>query len=288
MMTGALLELIRWLGLLPLSWVRAIGAAFGWGLYLAVPSRRNVVQTNLRLCFPHWSEQQVRRCARQTFIYFAQAWLDRGWLWHGNPELPLKRVRLTGAVDELIGDAPTLIFVPHFVGMDAGWVALTQQLPRNFNTIYAAQNNRTVDEWILRGRKRFGSSRPFERREGFKPVLAALKAGEPLCLLTDMNYDPKESLFVPFYGIKAATVPSLSRVARMGGAKVVAMVARITPWGYAVEISPKWENFPTRDLVADTALMNVRLQEYIDCMPAQYYWVHKRFKDRPDGELPPY
>jgi KDO2-lipid IV(A) lauroyltransferase len=109
-----------------------------------------------------------------------------------------------------------------------------------------------------------------------------------LCLLPDMNYEPKESVFVPFYGVPAATVPSLSRVARLGRAKVIVMVARITSQGYEIEISPAWSDFPTDDLVADTALMNLRLQTYIDRSPAQYYWVHKRFKDRPEGEAPPY
>lgn len=288
MMTHLLLGLVQLLGRLPLPWVRATGKAFGLVLYLLVSSRRRVVRINLQMCFPHWTEKQVEDCVRDTFTCFAQAWLDRGWLWHGKPELVRQRVRLTGALDELEGSAPTLIFVPHFVGMDAGWAALTQQLTRRFTTIYAAQNNKVVDAWILQGRKRFGKSRPFDRREGIKPVLAALKAGAPLCLLTDMNYEPRESLFVPFYGISAATLPSLSRVARMGRAKVVAMLPRITPTGYTVEITPAWPNYPTDDLHADTVEMNLRLQGYIDAMPSQYYWVHKRFKDRPNGEAAPY
>jgi KDO2-lipid IV(A) lauroyltransferase len=282
------LYLVQWLGRLPLPWVRAVGAALGWALYLLIGSRRRVVHTNLRLCFPHWSAQQLQRQTRQTFVYFAQAWLDRGWLWYAPPEVTLARLRLVGAVDELSGREPTLIFVPHFVGMDAGWTAMTQQLSRQFTTVYAAQTNRVVDAWILKGRKRFPNGRPFDRREGFKPVLHALRAGEPLCLLPDMNYDPKDSVFVPFYGVSAATVPSLSRVAKMGRAKVIAMVSRITPQGYEVEIMPKWVDFPSDDLVADTVAMNLRLQDYIDRDPAQYYWVHKRFKDRPNGEPAPY
>jgi KDO2-lipid IV(A) lauroyltransferase len=287
-MTRFSLWLVQQVGRLPLAWVRALGACLGWALYLLIASRRHVVRTNLRLCFPQWTARELQRQTRQTFVYFAQAWLDRGWLWYAPPTVTLERLKLVGAVQELEGNAPTLIFVPHFVGMDAGWTAMTQQLNREFTTVYAAQTNAVVDAWILKGRKRFGTGRPFDRREGFKPVLAALRAGEPLCLLPDMNYDPKDSVFVPFYGVSAATVPSLSRVAKMGRAKVIAMVSRITPQGYEVEISAQWKDFPTPDLVADTALMNLRLQSYIDQSPAQYYWVHKRFKDRPDGETAPY
>ena len=78
-------------------------------------------------------------------------------------------------------------------------------------------------------------------------------------------------------------MPSLSRFAKLGRAKVVPVVTRMTLQGYEVEIMPSWQGFPSEDLVADTALMNLRLQSYIDTMPDQYYWVHKRFKDQPPG-----
>jgi KDO2-lipid IV(A) lauroyltransferase len=161
-------------------------------------------------------------------------------------------------------------------------------LARRFITIYTDQANPVSDTWILRGRKRFGQARLFGRIEGVKPILEGLKKGEPLYLLPDMNFGPEESVFVPFYGVSAATVPSLSRFARLGRAKVVPVLSRMTETGYDIEVLPAWNDFPSGDALADTALMNVRLQGYIDTMPAQYYWVHKRFKDRPAGERPPY
>lgn len=288
MLTRILLEVIRWIGYLPLKWVRALGFALGLALYVLVPARRRVVWTNLSLCFPQWTRQDIRRCAVQTFVHFAQAWLDRGWLWYGPPARNARRLCITGALEALQGDAPTVIFAPHFVGLDAGWTALTQQLSRRFTTIYTDQANKVADAWILEGRKRFGSARLFGRIEGVKPIVAALKEGEPLYLLPDMNFGPEESVFVPFYGVAAATVPSLARFARLGRAKVVPVISRMTPDGYEVQVLPAWEGFPCGDLLADTALMNVRLQAYIDTMPSQYYWVHKRFKDRPDGAPPPY
>jgi KDO2-lipid IV(A) lauroyltransferase len=287
-MTRFALALVAWTRFLPLSWVRGLGVLLGGLLYLVIGSRRAVVFTNLRLCFPHWSEAEVRACARQNFVNFAKAWLDRGWLWHGDAAVIRRRLRLTGAVHELHGNASTVIFAPHFVGLDAGWTAITQQLPRHFTTIYTDQANKTADAWILQGRKRFGGARLFGRIEGVKPIIAALKAGEPLYLLPDMNFGPEDSVFVPFYGIAAATVPSLSRFARLSRAKVVPLLARLTSEGYDIEVLPAWKDFPTVDAEADTALMNLRLQSYIDSMPAQYYWVHKRFKDRPNGETPPY
>jgi KDO2-lipid IV(A) lauroyltransferase len=98
-----------------------------------------------------------------------------------------------------------------------------------------------------------------------------------------MDFGAEESVFVPFYGVQTATVPSLSRFARLGRAKVVPLLPRLTRTGYEVQVLPAWEDFPSDDPVADTARMNARLRDYIATMPAQYFWVHKRFKTRPAG-----
>ncbi len=288
MLTRSVLKSLELLGRLPLPWVRALGVVLGWFLYAVVASRRNVVWINLRLCFPHWTDGQLRQCATQTFVHFAQSWLDRGWLWHAPASVTTARIRLTGAVDALKGQAPVVLFAPHFVALDAGWTGLTQQISRKFNTIYTDQANRDSDLWIFEGRSRYGAPGLFGRSEGVKPIIAGLKRGEPLYLLPDMNFGPHESVWVPFYGVQAATVPSLSRFARLSRAKVIPVLSKLTPWGYDVEVLEAWTNFPTEDAEADTALMNQRLQSYIDAMPDQYYWVHKRFKDQPPGTIPPY
>ena len=284
MATSFVLYLMRALAYLPLSWVRALGWVLGWVLYGLVGSRRHVVQTNLRLCFPQLDAAQLRTLSRRVFVRVSQAWMDRGWLWHGAPDKVRARLKITGDASQLTGSAPVVIFAPHFVGMDAGGTAITQQLPCHMTSIYTNQSNKVVDAWIRLGRLRFGSLQLFGRADGVKTIIASLRRGEPLYLLPDMNFGPHESLFVPFYGISAATVPSLSRFARLGRAKVVPVVTRMTSWGYEVQVLPAWSDFPTDDLRADTALMNARLQTYIDAMPDQYYWVHKRFKDRPPGE----
>jgi KDO2-lipid IV(A) lauroyltransferase len=199
-----------------------------------------------------------------------------------------RRITLTGAVEELQGTAPTVIFLPHFVGLDAAWAGVALRVPRLSTTIYTDQSNKLVDSWILRGRRRFGNLRLFGRIDGVKPIVTAIKAGQPLYLLPDMDFGPNESVFVPFYGVQTATVPSLSRFARLGGAKVVPIVAQLTPNGYEVRVLPAWQNYPTADAVADTAFMNQQLQSYIKDQPAQYYWVHKRFKTRPEGSAEVY
>lgn len=281
--TRAGIALMKSLAFLPLSWVRALGAGLGWVLYRLIGARRRVTLVNLALCFPDLSEAQRRKLARQTFVCFSQAWLDRAWLWHGPKAWVQRRVRLTGAVHELAGSAPTVVFMPHFVGLDAAATGAALATQRTSLTIYTNQSNQLVDEWILQGRQRFGHARLFGRKDGIKSIVAALREGQPLYLLPDMDFGPDDSVFVPFYGVPAATIPSLSRFARLGRAKVVPLLARITATGYEVEVLPAWTDFPSADPVADTALMNARLESYIATMPAQYYWVHKRFKTRPPG-----
>ncbi len=288
MLTRVLLWLIRGVALLPLPMVRSMGAGLGWLLHGLAVSRRRVVMTNLALCFPQWSESELQSQTRLVFTRFAQSWLDRGWLWHAPEAVLRRRLVLEGALTALEGKTPTVLFAPHFMGLDAAWTALTLRIPRRFATIYSPQVNAQADAWIYAGRQRFGNPEMVARLDGVKPIVTALRASEPLYLLPDMNFDPSESLFVPFFGVSACTVPSLSRFAKLGRAQVVPIVTRMTPGGYVVRVLPPWTDFPSADLVADTTRMNRELESYIAPEPSQYYWVHKRFKDRPDGEKPPY
>ena len=283
-MSGRLgVALMRVLAHLPLPVLRALGWAIGEVLFLLAVPRRRVALCNLALCFPH-EAPATRRCwARQSFVAFCQSWLDRSWLWFAPRETVLARVRLTGALEELEGDTPTIIFAPHFYGMDAGGSALTLHTPRAFTSIFSKHPDPAVDAWFRAGRQRFGDVRMLNRKEGVKPIIANLRKGGLLYLLADMDFGRNDSLFVPFFGVPAATVPSLPRFARLGRAKVIGMATRLVPGGYVAEITPAWEHYPSDDLEADTAEMNRRLEAWIAPEPGQYYWVHKRFKTRPEG-----
>jgi len=282
------LKLFQLLGFLPLPVLRAIGLLLGIALYLGARWRRHVVLQNLRVCFPQKSEAQRIAIAKQAFVYFAQAWLDRSWLWHRSHSCIQARVRFTGAVDELTADVPTVIFAPHFVGLDVGWTLLTLSVPKHFTTIFTPQSNPVAGAWMTQGRSRFGQVELFQREDGVKTIVSSLRNNAWLYLLPDMNFGPEESIFVPFFGEPAATVPSLSRFAKLGRARVLPVVTRMTSSGYEVEVLKAWNDFPTDDAQADTVLMNKRLETYIQEMPAQYFWVHKRFKTRPEGADPIY
>lgn len=280
--------LMRALAHLPLPWLRGLGWLFGQALHLGAVRRRSVARTNWALCFPQDSAAQCRRAVRRHFVYFAQAWLDRSWLWEAEEAVVRRRLRLSGAVHELAAEGPVLLFAPHFVGLDAGGAAVALSHSRRFISLYARQRNEAMDRWIRAGRLRFGSVRLVEKHQSLRSLVQALRAGEVLYLLPDMDMGPAESVFVPFFGVRAATVPTLPRLAQLGRARVVPVISRLTPGGYEVEVLPGWDGYPGADVVADTALMNQRLEQMIATMPEQYYWVHQRFKTRPAGEASPY
>jgi KDO2-lipid IV(A) lauroyltransferase len=117
-------------------------------------------------------------------------------------------------------------------------------------------------------------------------VVKAMKAGRPFYYLPDMDHGRKESIFVPFFGIPTATITGLPRFARMAGAKVIPVVTRILPGGagYEVSMGEPWADYPSGDVEADVARMNAWIEATVRTMPEQYYWVHRRFKTRPEGE----
>jgi KDO2-lipid IV(A) lauroyltransferase len=275
---------MRALALLPLGVIRALGWVLGYVLYVLIAPRRRVILINLQLCFPHLSKSQRNKLARRNCVIFTQALLDRAWIWHASEKVVRSRLRLTGEISDLTNPGAVVIFAPHFYGMDAGGTAIMQQTPRAGSTVYVPQPNATIDAWVLKGRNRFGDTKAIARAAGSKAVLRVLREGRLLYLLPDMDFGVRDSVFVPFFGVSTATVPSLARFAKMGNARVVPVITRLTSQGYETHVYPAWKNYPSDDLIADTARMNKELENYILDMPEQYYWVHKRFKTRPAGQ----
>ena len=235
---------MRALAHLPLSWVRVLGWALGWAPLLdrAAPPRGAPQPGDLLSWLVPGAAPGRARESSCT-------WRKRGWTEAGCGTASRRSCASAfdfGRAWGAAGFPAHVIFAPHFVGLDAGWTALTQQVPRAFTTIYTTQANQVVDAWILAGRRRFGSGRLFGRADGVKPIVSALREGAPLYLLPDMNFGPEESIFVPFYGVPAATVPSLSRFARLGRAKVVPVTTRMTRAGYEVRVLPAWDGFSDR------------------------------------------
>jgi KDO2-lipid IV(A) lauroyltransferase len=277
----ALLWLLHWL---PLPILGRIGNAVGSLMYIAIPKRRKIALTNLRLCMPELSEAQRVDIAKRHFQGYSRSILERSLLWWA----PIPRLRRLIHIEPAVPQAemesgPTILLCPHFVCLDVAGVA-ARVIP--VSSIYSPQKNQAFDRLLRYGRERFGPVRLFTREEGVKPILRALRDGLPYFMLPDMDFGERDSTFVPFFGIPAATLTALPRIAAATKAKVIPVIATFLPnyQGYRVVFYPAWEDYPGEDMVAATRRMNEFIEERVRENPAEYFWTHKRFKTRPNGE----
>jgi KDO2-lipid IV(A) lauroyltransferase len=269
---------------LPFRAVSAIGEAMGAALFWLIPERRRVTRINLAKCFPHLGEREREALARAHFRAFMRSFLDRGILWWSRPERVERLVHIEGFEHlQALADKRVVLLAPHFLGLDAGGVRLSKQWPR-MASMYSRQKDPLFDRLLQRGRLRFGG-RIYPRQAGIRKVLRAIESGEAFYYLPDMDFGPKASVFVPFFGVPAATTIGLSYIARITGAHVVPCVTRMLPGGrYVARLYPPWTGFPSGDDAADARRMLAFIEERVREMPEQYLWMHKRFKTRPEGE----
>ena len=279
-----LIWLLHWL---PLGALARVGSGFGWLLYWVVLPRRKIALTNLRLCFPELSEAERRALARRNFALIGRSMLERGLAWWAGPERLRATVRIDGLehLQRLRAEGrPVLLLAPHFLGLDMAGTRLT--LEGDFVSVYSPQKDKVFDHWLHHGRSRFNDQLLLSRHDGVRATVKAMKSGRPFYYLPDLDYGRKESIFVPFFGVPAATITGLPRLARLAGAAVVPSIARVLPGGkgYVLELGEPWADYPSDDVEADTLRMNRWLEGVVRTMPEQYYWVHRRFKTRPKGE----
>ena len=270
---------------LPQRLLAAVGEAVGAAAFWLIRERREVTRINLAKCFPGMDPRAREDLARAHFRAFCRSFVDRSLLWWA-PRARIERLVRIEGLEHLraLGGAPAILFAPHFVGLDAGLTRLSCEA--NLVVMYANQKEPRFGELLKLGRSRFGEQRLVSRQEGIRATLGAMREGRPFYYLPDQDYGPRDTLFVPFFGVAAATVPGLSRIAQVAGARVLPCVTQMLPGGggYVLRIDPPWDNFPTQDLFADTRRVNEYIERRVLEMPEQYFWMHKRFKTRPAGE----
>jgi KDO2-lipid IV(A) lauroyltransferase len=208
-------------------------------------------------------------------------------LWHGRPARLRRLIHVEGDVHLAErSERPVMWLVPHFVALDVAGIATQLFQTRRVASIYQAQSNPLFDDAMRRGRSRFGHGDLFARRDTVLPLVRAIRRGHAFFNLPDMDFGLKDAAFVPFFGVPAATLLAPSKMARALDMVVQPVLAELLPGGqgYRVEFLPAWTDWPTDDALADTARLNRWIETAIRANPAQYLWVHKRFKTRPEGE----
>ncbi|MEB2400285.1 MAG: lysophospholipid acyltransferase family protein [Alcaligenaceae bacterium] len=266
-------------------WARALG----WLAPRLMRSRAHIVRTNLALCFPERSPQDREIWLRRHFQLLAQSVVDRGLLWFGAPSTILDTTPITGLehLDELIKSRRRILMLaPHFIGLDAAATRLTLFL-RESATMYTRQSDADVDEIVRQGRGRFNTVHLISRHDGVRGLIRHLRNGVPTYYLPDMDFGTTGAAFLPFFGVQAATLLATAQIAKSVDAAVVPIVSRLdlATGKYHVQVLPPLDGFPGDDTPeAATARLNRLIEDWVRRDPPQYYWVHRRFKTRPEGE----
>lgn len=279
-----LLWLFHWL---PLPVQAAAGRGLGALLWRLGRSRRRIALRNLELCLPELPTEERKALAREHFKLLGRSILERGLLWYASPERLRRLIHVEGSVSFADRHPGAVMWlVPHFMALDVVGAAVQLYIKRPGASIYQAQSDPVFDAAMRSGRLRFGNAEIFARNETARPLMRAIRAGAGFFNLPDMDFGERDAAFVPFFGVPAATLLAPSRMARALNMTVQPVVGEILPGGrgYRIRFLEPWDHFPTDDPLADTAQMNRWIEREIHEHPAQYLWVHKRFKTRPPGE----
>ncbi len=277
---------LRACALLPLPVLARLGAAVGDLAYRFYKPRRRVAEINIRRCFPELGARAQQALVRAHFRALGQSLCDAGLAWWASRArlARLVRTRHREHYDRALARGGNVILLaPHFVGLEIGGVFLSSERP--IVSVFRHPDNVVLARVIERGRRRYGA-RLVEHNRPFTRLVRELRAGRPLYYLPDQDAGRRHSVFAPFFGIPAATFSALGRLARLAEAVVIPVMTRQLPRGrgYEIVFYPPLEDFPSGDEEADTARMNAAIERMVRDCPEQYFWVHKRFKTRPDGE----
>ncbi len=263
-----------------------IGNALGWLHRRLNSKRRDVVNTNLKLCFPEWSEAKRQHVAEQHYRYFGRSFIDLGLLWWGSEKRLAKLIQFVGkeAYLKLLAQENVILILPHFNGLDFGGTYCSILHPSI--CMMKRQKNELLNWQLWKGRSRFGQTRIIMRDQGLRPLIKATRNHIACFYLADEDFGAgSNTIFAPFFNISRATLTTLSGIARLGRAKVIPVIPRMTPDGrYEVELGEPLKDFPSGDELTDATQLNAVIEAAIRQSPAQYMWTFKWFQTRPAGE----
>ncbi|WP_312680309.1 lipid A biosynthesis lauroyl acyltransferase [Stutzerimonas nitrititolerans] len=284
-----------WLGLgllwlviqLPYRVLLALGWVLGKAMYHLAGSRRRIARRNLELCFPDLSDAERERLLKENFASNGIALFEMAmsWWW---PQARLQRLAHIEGLEHLrqaqAEGQGVILMALHFTTLEIGAALLGQR--HTIDGMYREHKNPVFDFVQRRGRERHNRDATAIEREDVRAMLKVLRAGRAIWYAPDQDYGRKQSLFVPLFGILAATVTATSKFARLGRARVVPFTQQrlADGSGYRLVIHPPLENFPGESDEADCLRINRWVEEAVSLNPEQYLWAHRRFKTRPEGE----
>ncbi|QAX82134.1 lipid A biosynthesis lauroyl acyltransferase [Candidatus Pseudomonas adelgestsugas] len=287
---------LLWLGLgmlwlinqLPYRVLLTIGRLLGVGMYRMASNRHCIARRNLELCFPEKSSGERKRLLKENFASTGIAFFEMAmsWWW---PKSRLERLAHVEGLEHLkqahLNGKGVILMALHFTTLEIGAALLGQKY--TIDGMYREHSNLLFDFIQRRGRERHNLNSIAVERNDVRGMIKLLRTGRFIWYAPDQDYGAKQSIFVPLFGIKAATVKSTSTFARLGKALVMPFTQkRLTNGnGYCLVIHPPLTNFPSESDEIDCMRINQWIEATVRECPEQYLWAHRRFKSRPPGEV---
>jgi KDO2-lipid IV(A) lauroyltransferase len=214
---------------------------------------------------------------------------EMGMSWWSSEQKLKRLVRVEGMeyLDKALqqGNGAVLLSA-HFTTLEIGGRLLSMFAP--FQVLYRENKNAALEYVISRGRNKFTHKAIL--RDNLLGMRRSLKQNIPVWYGPDQDFGIGKGMFVPFFGIPAATITATSTLARMARSPVVPFVQTRLPGaqGYILKLYPALADFPGESVEEDTRRINEQLEMRIREQPEQYLWAHRRFKTRPPGMAPVY
>lgn len=272
---------------LPWPLQRLLGRALGNLLWLALPRRRRIAERNLALCLPERDDGARAQLLREHFAALGVGVFEFARAWWGSVT-PLRRtVRFEGlehAQQVLAGGRGVLLVSGHFTTLEMCGRLLCDHLP--VSGMYRPYDSAAMEWAVRRGRLRYATA--MFTREQVLGAVRHLKHGGVLWYAPDQDMLGRDRVFAPFFGIAAGSITATHQLARLSGCAVIPFFHRREGDRYVIALAPALADFPSTDPVADTTRVNARIEAMVRAAPAQYLWIHQRFKRRPPGQAPLY
>lgn len=281
-----------WLGIglatllarLPWRLQRVLGRWLGGFLHAALRDRRRVAERNIALCFPELEGAQQAALVRKSFSELGIGLFEFARAWWGSVQPMRHDLRVEG-LEHLAaareGGRGVIVISGHFTTLEIAARLMCDHAP--LAGMYRPHDQGAMEWAVKRGRLRYAEH--MFTREELRPALKHLKQGGLLWFAPDQDTRRGESVFVPFFGRPAHSLTSTHQLARLSGAAVIAFAhERRADGGYTLRLSPAFADFPSKDATVDTARVMAAIEAMVREAPAQYLWIHRRFKRQPEGD----
>jgi KDO2-lipid IV(A) lauroyltransferase len=284
------IAVVKFFSFLPLKVCWLLGAVTGEIVYRI--HRTPTIKTNVRMCFPDWTDGQRARFIRRYYRNISYSFYCLGLAWFGSDKRLRRVAKLVGhehCLKALEAGSNVILLAPHTVGMEVGGIRLAMDQPAIY--LYSKPKNDLIHEALYYYRTRH-SGVGIARFDSLRPLIKDMKSGLPFYYLPDQDPDRStmDYVFVPFMGVQAATFTAPARIAKITKAVVLPCYSRQLSFGRGFEfvINPPMKDFPSGDNMADARAINAEMEKIIEAMPDQYLWSYRRFKTRPDNAPSPY